>query len=291
MSDGNVLRGVTIQNFHDSGVMIWNGVTHNEISDCTVQHNGSTGFWVNGGLGGVQDNRIVNCLISSNTSEGIALKDSESNTIKGNTIEGNGSEGISIYGITGGSSDNTIEGNVIVGNDGGGIVLGDPGTNGNRIVANTIAQNGGEGITIFTGVIEIVILHNTVDSNVGRGISARSDATPIQVDIRNNIVSNNENCIVFIGESVGIVDYNLYFENDSYSLPAGSDVHSIVADPLYTADYHLTSCTSPAIDSGVDLGVDQPDLNGPPTPPPSSNGFDGDAPDMGAHETLCGTET
>ena len=55
-------------------------------------------------------------------------------------------------------------------------------------------------------------------------------------------------------------------------------------------DYTLTECTSPAINAGVDLGADQPDLNGGAAPPPSYNGYNGVAPDMGANEssTSCG---
>src|SRR5207245_9357381 len=82
-----------------------------------------------------------------------------------------------------------------------------------------------------------------------------------------------------------------YFGNASGASTGGGcpGAGSITADPLYVdpagGNFNLqcTPVLSPAVDAGVNLGVDQPDLNGA-----SPGLWNGGAPDMGAYESSCG---
>ncbi|MEK7747513.1 MAG: right-handed parallel beta-helix repeat-containing protein [Nitrospirota bacterium] len=125
------------------------------------------------------------------------------------------------------------------------------------------------------------LFHNTFNAN-GTGVIVGASAT---VDLRNNLISNNTTTGVSGDATPGTIDYNGYFNNGSGNAhcTGGCTIgaNSIKADPRYTSssDFNLLS-SSPAINRGIDLGADQPDMDGGGAP-----NFSQGAPDMGARES------
>ncbi len=197
-------------------------------------------------------------LVANSTFEGIYMSASGTgDSIQGNTIRDSGSSGISskVDGVL-------IAKNVIYSNNGAGIALGAGGTN-NKVYQNTIHGNTGgaaDGIRVNdTGAI-----------------------------IKNNIITGNGRYGINLNGGSMTEEYNLV--TDSVTGPANVsgqsnvalDASDLNAAPQYVdaagGDFTLIS-GSLAINAGVDLGVDQPDMNGA-----DPGNFSGSAPEMGAHE-------
>jgi CSLREA domain-containing protein len=233
---------------------------------------------------GTKNNLIINNIIIG-TYRGIYATNGDNNTFEGNDIS-------SLYRtamqLTSGSTGNIIRKNVIhrelvTSSTTAGLYL-STSSSGNSIYLNTIRDNP-RGIRFETTSGTTKIYHNTFDGNY-RGIYTTSGA--IGMDVRNNIFSNNTNAGIYAGSTAGTINYNDFFANGS-----GGTVHctngcsiganSITTNPLYVnqgANNFILTATSPAINTGIDLGVSQPDVNG------SSAGlYNGSAPDMGAFET------
>jgi len=230
-----------------------------------------------------------------NDSSGIKLWNSElANTIKIgglNDGEGNIVANCAYAGVYVDRDGSLIEvaGNTIRNHAGSGVLSG---ADDLTIVGNLIYGNGSRGISLWLDAPANKIYHNTIHGN--GHINFRSGILVQGSDaiIKNNIITGS--AAYGIVDSSGSVteEYNLITDeftnapNDSGRsniVLAASDINS---DPLYadtsTGDFSPEECTSPAINSGVDLGADQPDMNG------SDPGlYNGSAPDMGAFETSC----
>ena len=207
------------------------------------------------------------------------------------------------------------EGNLIVYNDERGIFTSNTGPS-DKIVGNTIRFQGLSGIlgdranvTIAKNVIhenstsanfdELVlsganqqVYQNTIHGSPGDGISVEGSG---QI-LRNNIVTGNAGFGIRIdGGSIAQENHNLITDattgigsgtnNVAGRISSGSlDPTDINADPEFTAagmgDFTLTEPASPAINAGIDLGVNQPDMNGA-----AIGLFNGSAPDIGALES------
>lgn len=202
---------------------------------------------------------------------------------------------------------NAGEGNVIANSLDEGILMISDGT-GDKILGNTV-RNGGAGGTagIYSNVPGGYIAKNTIYSYNGPGIFLTATANngkiyqntihgcsgvavlitgPTGAVIKNNLLTNNSSW--GINANVAITTGNNdYFNNAAGTCTATSGcpgAGSINADPLYVnaagGDFHLTECTSPAINQGIDLVADQPDMNGA-----TAGLWNNNAPEMGAFET------
>jgi hypothetical protein len=104
--------------------------------------------------------------------------------------------------------------------------------------------------------------------------------------IENNILFGNDAGLSSVSAQI---DHNLFFDNRLDCIGGCTMGASDQAcDPGFSApdagDYTLGSCQSCAVDKGIDLGPDQPDV----TYPASDAGYWGAAPDLGAFESACG---
>lgn len=154
---------------------------------------GSTGNLVQGNYIGTD---VTGTVAIANAGPGVRLLDAGQNTIggtdagQGNVISGNGQDGIRVQGAT--SADNRISQNLIgrnaanngpLGNSGHGVSLQSSGPNVigggfNPNNANTIAHNGGDGVTVVFGsgpCIKKGIISNSIFSNGGLGIDLEDD--------------------------------------------------------------------------------------------------------------------
>jgi uncharacterized repeat protein (TIGR01451 family) len=262
-------------------------------------------------------------IISGNTSQGISITDWSRNiTIQGNYIGvgatgtetnlGNGSQGIyasSFYNpsanIIGGTASGA--GNIIAYNTDG-LYLDTSGT-GNQVVGNTIRNNGSDGLrslsnnglyiaknlVINNGAVGVrlantanKVYHNTIHGN-NTGLSVESTGTTI----RNNIITGNTGYGINRVAASMTESYNLVTGNST--TPANGsgqsnvalDTTSLNANPLYVnsagGDFTLQN-SSPAINRGIDLVADQPDMNGA-----TAGLYNGYAPDMGYWESSITT--
>lgn len=262
-------------------------------------------------------------IISGNSSQGISITDWSRNiTIQGNYIGvgttgtetnlGNGSQGIyasSFYNpstdIIGGTASGA--GNIIAYNSEG-LYLDSSGT-GNQVVGNTIRNNLGNGLRSLSSngmyIAKNLVInnsaygmqlastgnkvyHNTIHGN-NTGISVESTGATI----RNNIITGNTGYGISRIAASMTESYNLV--TGSSSTPANGsgqsnvalDTTSLNANPLYVnsagGDFTLQN-GSPAINRGIDLAADQPDMNGA-----TAGLYNGYAPDMGYWESSITT--
>ena len=257
-------------------------------------------------------------IISGNGAEGMSVAGT-SNTIKGNFIgvdvngnaRPNGDNGIQINGggtssIVGGTS--AGEGNIIANNSFMGLWLR---STGNQILGNTIYNNAQEGIksiatnqtlamnlirnnggvtyngiALNAGATNNKIYHNTIHANGASGVYI-NDTGAI---IRNNIITGNT--AYGINRVAASMTESYNDVTDAATTPANASGRSNVAldatdlntNPLYVnagaGNFTLTECTSPAINAGIDLAADQPDMNGG-----TAGLWNNNAPEMGAFET------
>jgi len=156
---------------------------------------------------------------------------------------------------------------------GAGIAITD-GANAAYLLANVI-MSAGTGISL-ANITGVTVWHNTIVGTGGHGINAGSAS---QVDLRNNIITGSSQYGVLASSGQFVVqDYNLFYQNSLGNCSAcTTGSHTVSADPKYVdpgkLDYALQA-GSPAINAGVDLGVDR-------TPFDSGTLFNGSAPDIG----------
>jgi hypothetical protein len=159
---------------------------------------------------------------------------------------------------------------------------------------NNIYTDTRVGITMYSqtggSLSNIFIEHNTglygdggwqIDQMTGSGsniinLSTDSNTLISNYFVRNNIFYGNATQILMV--ITGTPTTNMFLDNNCYYRPdggrianwksntynqnqfntyqsaTGQDLHSISADPLLTADYHLKA-GSPCIDKGIDVGV------------------------------------
>ncbi|MDH5544658.1 MAG: right-handed parallel beta-helix repeat-containing protein [Gammaproteobacteria bacterium] len=210
------------------------------------------------------------------------------NTGEGNVIAYNAIGGFYIE-LGGGTHD--ISGNTIRNNASHGLYV--FAATGLAIQKNIISNNGDAasefGIVIFGGSA-IKLYHNTIYGSFSDGVNINGGSG---FSVRNNIFSNNgNNAISDNVPAITTLSNNNYFANAGTCIGGncGSETNSITSDPLFvnaaSDDFSLTECSSAAINAGVDLVSDQPDMNGA-----SAGLFTGSAPDMGAVESTCTSGT
>lgn len=269
-------RGLAIYGFAGSGAN-GNGIYLNNAAASSVYGcylgsnasgvatlaNSSAGISVAGTSSGTSIGSLASGggnLIAFNSRSGVAILSSGAGfTISGNSIRSNGQSGVhcTAPGVL-------ITKNLIYSNGGAydGIWL-DTGGTGAKIYQNTIHANGRDGIRV--GDTGAIIKNNICTGNGGYGINrvaaslteAYNDLTdaataPANVAGRSNVVPDSS-------------DLNL---NPLYVNAAGFN-------------FSLTECASPAINQGIDLGADQPDMNGA-----APGLWNNNAPELGALETV-----
>lgn len=310
-----IIENLTVYNNGDVGIYIWEGresagTTHDIIiRNCKSYNNDNHGIKFNGddpgviNRGHIHNSIIENCISHDNLYIGIHVSTGNYNiTVRNNTCYNNGQQGITGHEIWDSEYENnivyengksgedekegmaiwnskniTIRGNRIYGNPGYGLKfwedLADTGSS-HTIENNVIFNNQEGGIEISIDVNNGRIYHNTIASNQGTGLNIAASVSGH--DIKNNIIYQNSDQL--LPGSGNTFDYNLYYPDISFS---GKGVHSISGYPLFvdpsnpTYDFHLQS-TSPAIDSGTEVGINK-DIEGNLRP-------QGLAPDIGAYE-------
>ena len=158
-----------------------NGVSGNGEDSIDV---GTSGVTIQGNLIGTD---AGGTYAIPNSGSGLTIGDNLTNTVVGgtaaaarNVISGNAGPGIDMWGSS--STGNSISGNFIgtdrtgtaaLPNGGDGVLL-EQGASGNAITANTIADNGGNGVTVSSGTANR-ISRNSIFSNGGLGIDLGGD--------------------------------------------------------------------------------------------------------------------
>jgi parallel beta-helix repeat protein len=190
--DNVIIKDGTVTEFQQGVVLV--GTTGNLVRGLNVSRNTSDAFFVDGfaGLDSNANNLVDNRAFGNGG--GIHLRGSNGNVIRGNSSTANRGRGIE---LTFSSQSNSIDENVLVGNEGQGIFLLDgadgnelarnfvvanslsgvliAGSNRNEVVANKIAQNGGDGLGVVDGDFpaasdENVLARNALIANGADGI-------------------------------------------------------------------------------------------------------------------------
>jgi hypothetical protein len=217
------------------------------------------GFWITGG--------------NSPTGGGIRIVDAQA-VIRHNVISGNltstGADEGSGGGIYTEGSDTIVllDANAILSNtavQGGGVMVN--GTAGltmtNNMIGHNVAVVGGGVYASSPGVLHIV--NNTFVQNAPSAIVAQ-DSAPIVVN--NIVVSHVVGISATADGSAVLLTHNLFYangQNYAGALTAMLPDSDLVADPLFTSDYHLWPL-SPAIDRGIAWIAPFRDFDGQPRP-------------------------
>ncbi len=174
---GNSLAGVSVSS--PSITLRNNVISGNDVNGLLIKNNVSENVTV-------ENNRIgtnaAGDVAVDNTGSGILFSNQPKNSlVTGNIIGGNSSHGISLTGS--GIQDNLIAENYIganaggtdLGNGGSGVHI-SGGPNGNTVERNTIANNGGDGVTIVgNDSLGNTVWENSIHSNDGHGIDLGDD--------------------------------------------------------------------------------------------------------------------
>lgn len=153
------------------------------------------------------------------------------------------------------------------------------------VTRSELLFNGAAGMSLVKQNTTGSLWNNTVHGNFGDGVSARQQgAVTSTVDVRNNLLTSN---------AFGVCGQSTRFSALSPNGSSGNALGAYCAlldggvtelEPRYLSpdagDFRLLE-GSGAIDAGVDLGAELPDLNGP-----APGRWSGPAPDLGAHEVL-----
>jgi parallel beta-helix repeat protein len=292
-----VVANLVIQNFlgvSSDGIRIHDGTDRNTISNCLIQGMNQDGIRVDWlGADTDLDHVITNCTVSGSGHDGIVLVNVDGISVTNCIIESSTRHGMNIVGANNGSGNNLIASNTIRGNGSRGVSIWDNGSSGNIFHTNIIHSNYYDGVQVGSGGNNTNIYHNVFYNNGtsgnGSGVIVSSGVTGVIA--RNNLFTNNNRYGLndVDGGASTSIDYCGFYGNGTaacnYDCLTGSQ--NIASDPQYASpgpptNFGLTECTSPAIHAGIDLGADQPDLNGP-----DAGNYNGPAPDIGAIETSC----
>jgi hypothetical protein len=227
------------------------GIEVSASSDHTVKElvvNGFAGDGIRIGGAGADRNAIHACYVGTDA-------------VGGSAVSSNGGDGIR---ATAPVSDLLVSGNVIARNGADGIDV--QVASSCAVYHNTVHANGADGIAVAGGA---VIRNNVFTGNGGYGIRIAS-GSPTESD--NGVPGASTNPANTLGRSNAALD------------PSDLDI-----DPEYgnaaAGDFALNECTSLAINTGLDLGAEQPDVNGA-----AAGLWNGPAPDMGAFESSCAAQ-
>lgn len=192
---------------------------------------------------------------------------------------GNRFEGGTTYAVLLNAGSNTVTGNSFFDTGGSddaaiGIFGRADGTfaTGNLIVRAT------SGILVGPSVDSTKLWHNTIVGSLNTALDLQ---TGVNIDVRNNMLTDTMGSAVAYGSGITNFDYNLYFRNAAHcsGCPSGLGNNSKIQDPLYLedgVDFRLQQA-SVAVDGG-DTGTPL-DRNGA-----LPGEFNGSAPDIGAFE-------
>jgi len=297
----NTFNGIQIDGVPTSGTTVGgasagegNIISGNGAVGISVEGNGGANVYIYGNTIGTDATGTVTNI--GNVTYGIAMNSTADtanikvggvNSGEGNLIAYNGSHGVYALSKVGNGAGNEIKGNTIRNNTGNGIYAGN--ISGPVIAMNLVRNNGGDsaddGIRIAAGATSAKVYHNTVHGNSGDGISVEKNGSTL---MNNLITGNGAYGINLVAASMtesynDVTDAATTPANISGSSNVALSATTINANPLYINaagfNFSLTECTSPAINSGVDLGADQPDMNGG-----GAGNYNGSAPDMGTFE-------
>jgi uncharacterized repeat protein (TIGR01451 family) len=202
--------GTSATSFTDPGVGVRTlneGVLLNNADNGTVRNNlvgfnGGMGVWVLGNGNGANGNTVSN------------------NEIRGNAQESRPApEGLVFDGLElqGNSTNNTVSGNLITANYGHGIDSFGNGIGGNRVLGNTISNNGvgvatnsgeeGAGLRVFGATNPTIISNNVLSGNNGSGVLVNGSANNVTIS-QNSTFGNTRLGIDLISETGAPVIYN-----------------------------------------------------------------------------------
>jgi hypothetical protein len=227
------------------------GLEVSASSDHTVRElvvNGFTSDGIRIGGAGADQNAIHACYVGTDA-------------VGGGAVSSNGGDGIRASSAV---NDLTASGNLIARNGADGIDV--QAASSCAVYHNTVHANGADGIVVTGGA---VVRNNLSTGNGGYGIRIAS-GSPAESD--NGVPGTSTNPANALGRS-----------------NAALDASDLDIDPEYgnagSGDFTLNECTSLAINTGLDLGAEQPDMNG------AAGGlWNGPAPDMGAFESSCAAQ-
>ena len=210
-----------------------NGAREVALRDNVISGNDTHGVSLAGSATGaiIEYNRIgtddAGNTDLGNTGSGIHISGTREAEIYENVIGFNDSHGISLTGV--GTYDTIISENYIgagssgtvQGNGGSGVHIGD-GARNNEVVANTIANNGGDGVAVVSnGATGNRVEKNSIHDNVGLGIDLGDDGvTANDTDDSDSGPNNLQNYPTIVnyahGGGVVSVNFTLYHSEDSY---------------------------------------------------------------------------
>jgi parallel beta-helix repeat protein len=236
--DNVVIKNGTVTEFQQGVALV--GTTGNVARNLAVVGNGSYGFFVDGfAFGDSSGNQLVGNRVFNNGG-GIDLRGSNDNVIRANSSTGNGGVGIA---VTFSSQNNTVNDNVLTGNGGQGIFLLDL-ANGNNLARNVIVANTLTGVLIANSSSNDLVA-NRIAQNGGDGLGVVSDFPLVSdgnVLARNDLTANGfDGILVGLGTTETVVLANEAAENGD----DGIDVRSAA-----------TTITRNTADGNVDLGID-----------------------------------
>lgn len=273
-----------------NGVIIRQGGQSNTVGGPTAAERNVISGNLNLGVfitdSGTNNNVVIGNYIGTDRTGTAALPNGSATTNGWGVVVSQGAQNNRIGGST------VQEENIVAFNFREGVVFSDPGSTGNRAQKNLIRNNQLSGVWINTGANSSKIYQNTIYNNgtaagAGNGDGIRIVAGITGTVAQNNLLTNNDGWGINDGSGAATIGYDDYFGNVSGACNGCAiGTGSITTDPQYVnaagGNFSLTQCTSPAINAGTDLGVDQPDMNGA-TP----GNYNGNAPEMGAYETVC----
>ncbi|PLS75590.1 MAG: hypothetical protein CYG61_06380, partial [Actinobacteria bacterium] len=200
----STLPGATIQDF-DAGMVIQGGATQpatdNSVSDIRFTDNRGRQVFGSGTEEEISD-----------FNDGLAIVNSQFNTIADNVFDRNGSGGIRIDDR---ATNNTITGNIVDSNGGIGIRFLSNATNNlvtnNLVTGNSSTNNFAGGVAVSFGSADNTIDNNTIDSNKSDGVSVSLLAD--RTVIRNNRIRNNLGNGLFLRSGQNTVSKNQVIGN------------------------------------------------------------------------------
>lgn len=314
-STGNTLANTVLEDNQGEAVVFDGSNAGNHITDNVLRRNGSFGVLLRSSQAPcTQKNVIARNVIADNGalrgSDGIYIVGSSCVDVLENTLSGSDNDALRLaasttsvfiyrnvfrdnpnegVGIFSGSVGNRVSFNTFKNNGTVAILVGDTATVDNIIEGNLIVGTNGTGIRLYGGSDGARVVHNTVARNTGAGVDIGAGVTRVRV--QNNIFEGNGGQGLNIAALDTVVDHNLFFSNqggDCVGSPCAPGTGNQSCAPAFTApamdDFSLAGCANCAIDTGLDLGPEQPDL----TPADDGGTFYGTAPDLGAFESACG---
>ena len=248
------------------GITAYNGHSHNTIENCTSSYNGINLYTHKSNYNTFRNNvshHAIRYRITGSYTDGTGFGNEESDytMFEGNTVyKTDAANGVEIYY----GEDVTFCRNLIYNNGHHGIVV-DYASGTTNIYYNVVFNNGEVtypescyGILVWKNNSGNINIYNNViynDADHAHGFLWDSG----RIDAKNNIVyikNSLKSCIVIDGTATYTNDYNILYGNNVVNGSCG--INSMSLDPLFVdhtnQEFHLQS-TSPAINSGIDVGL------------------------------------